>query len=146
MDRSIAGPGLVGAGLRGMLNVASVPVRKGVKAVTSFASTVDNFVKRRKEMEKIRQQDNDFLKNVPDDPRLPTIEKDPEVKMHDRRPPDKSTPKDTSSEFQNDMRALGRGKNLSPEEKLEGIRSATDKFKKWKSEGGQGNKGRKPKK
>ena len=135
MDRSIAGPGLVGAGLRGMLNVASGPVRKGVNAVTS----VDDFVKRRKEMEKIRQQDNDFLKNVPDDPRLPTIEKDPEVEMHDRRPPDKSTPKDTSPDFQNDMRALGRGKNLSPEEKLEGIRTATDKYKKWE-------KGKKPKK
>tara|TARA_Y100001936_G_scaffold32732_1_gene30701 strand:+ start:1868 stop:2335 length:468 start_codon:yes stop_codon:yes gene_type:complete len=142
MDRSIAGPGLVGAGLRGMLNVASGPLKK----ITSFASTVDDFVKRRKEMEKIRQQDNDFLKKVPDDPRLPGIEKDPEVKMHDRRPPDGSTPKDTSPDFQNDMRALGRGKNLSPEEKLEGIRTATGKFKKWKSEGGQGNKGRKPKK
>ena len=146
MDRSIAGPGLVGAGLRGMLNVASGPLRKGVKAVTSFASTMDDFAKRRKEMEKIRQQDNDFLKKVPDDPRLPNIEKDPEVEMHDRRPPDGSVPKDTSPEFQNDMRALGRGKNLSPEEKLEGIRTATKNFKDWKSKGGQGNKGRKPKK
>ena len=135
MDRSIAGPGLVGAGLRGMLNVASGPLKK----VTSFASTVDDFAKRRKEMEKIRQQDNDFLKKVPDDPRLPSIEKDPEVEMHDRRPPDKSIPKDTSPEFQDTMRGLGRGKNLDPETKLERIRTATDQYKKWE-------KGKKPKK
>ena len=51
--------------------------------------------------------------------------------MHDRRPPDKSTPKDTSPEFQDTMRGLGRGKNLDPETKLERIRKATDDFKKW---------------
>ena len=135
MDRSIAGPGLVGAGLRGMLNVASGPLRKGVKAVTSFASTMDDFAKRRKEMEKIRQQDNDFLKKVPDDPRLTDIEKDPDLEKLDRRPPTGETPKDTSPAFQETMRGLGRGKNLSPEEKLEIQRKATGEHKKWKKGG-----------
>ena len=131
MDRSIAGPGLVGAGLRGMLNVASVPLKKGVKAVTSTISAIDDLTKKREENRKKRDAANDALRKVPDDPRLPNIEKDPEVEMHDRRPPDKSTPKDTSPEFQDTMRGLGRGKNLDPETKLERIRKATDDFKKW---------------
>ena len=41
MDRTMTGPGLVGAGLKGMLKLGSQPVRKGIKAVTSFASAVD---------------------------------------------------------------------------------------------------------
>ena len=146
MDRSIAGPGLVGAGLRGMINVASGPLKKGVKAVTSTISAIDDLNKKREENRKKRDAANDALRKVPDDPRLPNIEKDPEVEMHDRRPPDKSTPKDTSPEFQDTMRGLGRGKNLDPETKLERIRTATDQFKRWKSKGGQGNKGKNPKK
>ena len=139
MDRSIAGPGLVGAGLRGMLNVASGPLKKGVKAVTSTISAIDDLNKKREENRKKRDVANDALRKVPDDPRLPNIEKDPEVEMHDRRPPDKSTPKDTSPAFQETMRGLGRGKNLSPEEKLEIQRKATGEYKKWE-------KGKKPKK
>ena len=139
MDRSIAGTGLVGAGLRGMLNVASGPLKKGVKAVTSTISAIDDLTKKREENRKKRDAANDALRKVPDDPRLPNIEKDPEVEMHDRRPPDKSTPKDTSPEFQDTMRGLGRGKNLSPEEKLEIQRKATGEYKKWE-------KGKKPKK
>ena len=142
MDRSIAGPGLVGAGLKGMLKLGSQPVRKGIKAVTSFASAVDDFSKRRKAEKEYKDAINKGIQNTRDseaDKRVADSKKDPDLEKLDRRPPDGSTPKDTSPEFQNDMRALGRGKNLSPEEKLEGIRTATDKYKKWE-------KGKKPKK
>ena len=134
MDRSIAGPGLVGAGLRGMLNVASGPVRKGVKAVTSFASAVDDFSKRRKAEKEYKDAINKGIQNTRDseaDKRVADSKKDPDLEKLDRRPPDGSTPKDTSPEFQDTMRGLGRGKNLDKETKLERIRKATDDFKNW---------------
>ena len=65
MDRSIAVPGLVGAGLRGMINVASGPLKKGVKAVTSTISAIDDLNKKREENRKKRDAANDALKKVP---------------------------------------------------------------------------------
>ncbi len=56
MDRTMSGPGLVGAGLKGMLKLGSQPVRKGIKAVTSFASKKDeiqDFVKKERNKQKI---------------------------------------------------------------------------------------------
>ena len=64
MDRSIAGPGLVSAGLRGMLNVASGPLKKGVKAVTSTISAIDDLTKKREEN------------------RANWLERDPEIKCY----------------------------------------------------------------
>ena len=124
------------------LELGARGVRKGYQAVTSFASAIDDFSKRRKAEKEYKDAVNKGIQNVrdPDADKLAAdAAKDPDLGKLDRRPPDGTTPKDTSPEFQNDMRALGRGKNLSPEEKLEGIRTATDKYKKWE-------KGKKPKK
>ena len=142
MDRTMAGPGLVGAGLKGMLKLGSQPVRKGIKAVTSFASAVDDFSKRRKAEKEYKDAINKGIQNTRDseaDKRVADSKKDPDLEKLDRRPPDGSTPKDTSPEFQDTMRGMGRGKNLDKETKLERIRTATDQHKKWK-------KSKKPKK
>ncbi len=142
MDRTMTGTGLVGAGLKGMLRLGSQPIKKGVKAVTSFASLVGDFNKKRKAEKEYRDVVNKGIQNVrdPDADKLAAdSKKDPDLEKLDRRPPDGSTPKDTSPEFQDTMRGLGRGKNLDPETKLERIRKATGEHKKWK-------KGNKPKK
>ena len=142
MDRTMTGTGLVGPGLRGMLRLGSQPIKKGVKAVTSFASLVGDFNKKRKAEKEYRDVVNKGIQNVrdPDADKLAAdSKKDPDLEKLDRRPPDGSTPKDTSPEFQDTMRGLGRGKNLDPETKLERIRKATGEHKKWK-------KGKKPKK
>ncbi len=142
MDRTMTGTGLVGAGLKGMLRLGSQPIKKGVKAVTSFASLVGDFNKKRKAEKEYRDVVNKGIQNVrdPDADKLAAdSKKDPDLEKLDRRPPDGSTPKDTSPEFQDTMRGLGRGKNLDPETKLERIRKATGEHKKWK-------KGKKPKK
>ena len=142
MDRTMTGTGLVGAGLKGMLRLGSQPIKKGVKAVTSFASLVGDFNKKRKAEKEYRDVVNKGIQNVrdPDADKLAAdSKKDPDLEKLDRRPPDGSTPKDTSPEFQDTMRGLGRGKNLDPETKLERIRKATGEYKKWK-------KGKKPKK
>ena len=146
MDRTMTGTGLVGAGLKGMLRLGSQPIKKGVKAVTSFASLVGDFNKKRKAEKEYKDAVNKGIQNVRDpeaDKLAADAAKDADLGKLDRSPPDGSTPKDTSPEFQNTMRGLGRGKNLDPETKLERIRTATDQFKRWKAKGGQGNKGKK---
>ena len=139
MDRSITGPSFVGGGLRTIANFSSGPI----KTVTSFASSaIDKFKERRKAEKEYKDAINKGIQNVRDpeaDKVVAGAAKDADLGKLDRRPPDGTTPKDTSPEFQNDMRALKRGKNLSPEEKLEGIRKATGEYTKWK-------KGNKPKK
>ena len=142
MDRTMTGTGLVGSGLRGMLRLGSEPIKKGVKAVTSFASLVGDFNKKRKAEKEYKDAVNKGIQNVrdPDADKLAAdAKKDPDLGKLDRRPPDGSTPKDTSPEFQDTMRGLKRGKNLDSETKLERIRKATGEYKKWK-------KGKKPKK
>ena len=124
-------------------------IQKGVKAVTSFASLVGDFNKKRKAEKEYKDAINKGIQNVRDpeaDKVVAGAAKDPDLGKLDRSPPDGTTPKDTSPEFQETMRGLGRGKNLDPETKLERIRKATGEYKKWKSKGGQGNKGKKPKK
>ena len=88
MDRTMSGPGLVGAGLKGMLKLGSQPVRKGIKAVTSFASKKDeiqDFVKRRKKQIEDRVEQSKVLKGkakVPDpeaDKQRDDAEKDPDL-------------------------------------------------------------------
>ena len=121
-------------------------IQKGVKAVTSFASLVGDFNKKRKAEKAYKDAVNKGIQNVrdPDADKLAAdAKKDPDLGKLDRRPPDGSTPKDTSPEFQDTMRGLKRGKNLDNETKLERIRTATAQHKKWKSKGGQGNKGKK---
>ena len=121
-------------------------IQKGVKAVTSFASLVGDFNKKRKAEKEYKDAINKGIQNVRDpeaDKVVAGAAKDPDLGKLDRSPPDGTTPKDTSPEFQETMRGLGRGKNLDPETKLERIRKATGEYKKWKSKGGQGNKGKK---
>ena len=119
---------------------------RGVKAVTSFASAIDDFSKRRKAEKEYKDAINKGIQNTRDseaDKRVADASKDSDLGKLDRNPPDGTTPKDTSPEFQDTMRGLGRGKNLDKETKLERIRTATAQHKKWKSKGGQGNKGKK---
>ncbi len=117
-------------------------VRKGYQAVTSFASAMDKFKERREAEKKYKDAINKGIQNVRDpeaDKLAADSKKDPDLEKLDRRPPDGSTPKDTSPEFQDTMRGMGRGKNLDKETKLERIRKATGEHKKWE-------KGKKPKK
>ena len=51
-------------------------------SVTSTISAIDDLTKKREENRKKRDAANDALRKVPDDPRLPNIEKDPEEKIN----------------------------------------------------------------
>tara|TARA_B100000579_G_scaffold2392_1_gene1844 strand:+ start:34 stop:507 length:474 start_codon:yes stop_codon:yes gene_type:complete len=149
-EDAYAGRQGTGAFLTGKaLELGARGVRKGYKAVTSFASLVGDFNKKRKAEKEYKDAVNKGIQNVRDpeaDKLAADAAKDADLGKLDRRPPDGSTPKDTSPEFQDTMRGLKRGKNLDSETKLERIRKATGEYKKWKSKGGQGNKGNKPKK
>ena len=149
-EDAYAGRQGAGAFLTGKaLELGARGIQKGVKAVTSFASLVGDFNKKRKAEKEYKDSINKGIQNTRDseaDKRVADAAKDSDLGKLDRRPPDGSTPKDTSPEFQDTMRGLKRGKNLDSETKLERIRKATGEYKKWKSKGGQGNKGNKPKK
>ena len=113
----------IGTGLLNFAgNVAKQPIEKGVRAITSFASTMDDFKKRRDAQKKYKEAINKGIQNTRDseaDKRVADAAKDSDLGKLDRRPPDGSTPKDTSPEFQDTMRGLKRGKNLDSETKLE---------------------------
>ena len=133
MDRSIAGTGLVGAGLRGMLNVASGPLRKGVKAVTSFASTMDNFKERRKARIDFEKAVNKGIQNVRDpeaDKEVAKAAKDPDLEKFDRL-------YDTSNkDFNKDVKSYRKTINkdtkkttLTPEDQIKRLKDAKNKYK-----------------
>ncbi len=133
MDRSIAGTGLVGAGLRGMLNVASGPLRKGVKAVTSFASTMDNFKERRKARIDLEKAVNKGIQNVRDpeaDKEVAKAAKDPDLEKFDRL-------YDTSNkDFNKDVKSYRKTINkdtkkttLTPEDQIKRLKDAKNKYK-----------------
>jgi homoserine dehydrogenase len=90
MDRTMTGTGLVGAGLRGLLTVTTKPIR----TITSFASTVDDFSKRRKKQIEKRDEQSKLLKkkanqsDVEADKLCADCEKDPDLEKLDRNPPD----------------------------------------------------------
>ena len=141
MDRTMTGPGLVGAGLKGMLKLGSQPVRKGIKAVTSFASAVDDFSKRRKAEKEYKDAINKGIQNTRDseaDKRVADAARDPDLEKMDRRPPDKSTPKDVNSDFIKTMKALKRGttkgRSIPNENKINILKKGVEEFKK----GGKG--------
>ena len=142
-EDAYAGRQGVGAYLTGKaFELGASGIQKGVKAVTSFASLVGDFNKRRKAEREYKDAINKGIQNTRDseaDKVIAGAAKDADLGKLDRRPPDGTTPKDTSPEFQDTMRGMGRGKNLDKETKLERIRTATDQYKKWK-------KGKKPKK
>ena len=146
-EDAYAGRQGAGAWLTGKaLELGARGVRKGYQAVTSFASLVKDFNKKRKAEKEYKDAVNKGIQNVRDpeaDKLAADAAKDADLGKLDRSPPDGSTPKDTSPEFQDTMRGLKRGKNLDKETKLERIRTATAQHKKWKSKGGQGNKGKK---
>ena len=132
-------------------SLGTQPIEKGVRAFTSFASTIkgkgktkkveteaETFKKRRDAEKEYKDSINKGIQNVRDpeaDKVVADAAKDPDLEKLDRRPPTGETPKDTSPAFQETMRGLGRGKNLSPEEKLEIQRKATGEHKKWKKGG-----------
>ena len=133
MDRSIAGTGLVGAGLRGMLNVASGPLRKGVKAVTSFASAMDNFKERRKARIDLEKAVNKGIQNVRDpeaDKEVAKAAKDPDLEKFDRL-------YDTSNkDFNKDVKSYRKTINkdtkkttLTPEDQIKRLKDAKNKYK-----------------
>ena len=142
-EDAYAGRQGVGAYLTGkVFELGASGIQKGVKAVTSFASLVGDFNKKRKAEREYKDAINKGIQNTRDseaDKVIAGAAKDADLGKLDRRPPDGSTPKDTSPEFQDTMRGMGRGKNLDKETKLERIRTATDQHKKWK-------KSKKPKK
>ena len=146
ITQEVSGKGLLNFAGNVAKSLGTQPLEKGVKAVTSFASLVGDFNKKRKAEKEYKDSINKGIQNVRDpeaDKLAADAAKDADLGKLDRRPPDGSTPKDTSPEFQDTMRGLKRGKNLDKQTKLERIRTATDQFKKWKDKGGQGNKGKK---
>ena len=62
MDRSIAGTGLVGAGLRGMLNVASGPLKNVAKIANVFRSAKEKIYSKDKKYEPFDKEMGAFLK------------------------------------------------------------------------------------
>ena len=126
-EDAYAGRQGAGAWLTGKaLELGARGVRKGYQAVTSFASLVKDFNKKRKAEKEYKDAINKGIQNVRDpeaDKLAADAKKDPDLGKLDRRPPDGSTPKDTSPEFQDTMRGLKRGKNLDKETKLERIRN-----------------------
>ena len=89
MDRTMSGPALMGAGLKGMIRLGSKlgskPIETGVKAVTSFASLVGDFNKRRKKQIEDRVEQSKVIKGkakVPDpeaDKQRDDAENDPDL-------------------------------------------------------------------
>ena len=142
-EDAYAGRQGAGAWLTGkVLEFGARGVRKGYQAVTSFASAMDKFKERRKAEREYKDAINKGIQNTRDseaDKVIAGAAKDADLGKLDRSPPDETTPKDTSPEFQETMRGLRRGKNLDPDTKLKIQRTATDQYKKWE-------KGNKPKK
>ena len=62
MDRSIANPGLVGAGLRGMLNVASGPLKNVAKIANVFRSAKERIYRKDKKYEPFDKEMGAFRK------------------------------------------------------------------------------------
>ena len=141
-EDAYAGRQGAGAWLTGKaLELGARGVRKGYQAVTSFASLVKDFNKKRKAEKEYKDAINKGIQNVRDpeaDKLAADAAKDADLGKLDRRPPDNSTPKDVNSDFIKTMKALKRGttknRSIPNEDKIKILKKGVEEFKK----GGKG--------
>lgn len=125
MDRTLTGPGLVGAGIRTVANVAAGPLKN--------AATVANVFRSDKGKKILKG-----LFGTPDKPKwdeydktdsLPKPKDDVDSELNTRQRQVKDAEK--NKEFDTDMEALRKGeKNISPEDKIQRLKDAAKKKKK----------------
>tara|TARA_B100000965_G_scaffold150830_1_gene125365 strand:+ start:120 stop:557 length:438 start_codon:yes stop_codon:yes gene_type:complete len=127
----------IGTGLLNFAgNVAKQPIEKGVRAITSFASTMDDFKKRRDAQKKYKEAINKGIQNTRDsesDKVIAGAAKDADLEKLDRL-------YDTDNqEFNKDVKSYGKtiDKNtkkttLPPEDQIQRLKDAKDKYKKPK--------------
>ena len=102
---------------------------------------IDTFRKRRDAQKEYKDSINKGIQNTRDseaDKRVADAAKDPDLGKLDRKPPDKSTPKDVNSDFIKTMKALKRGttkgRSIPDENKINILKKGVEEFKK----GGKG--------
>ena len=91
ITQEVSGKGLLNFAGNVAKSLGTQPLEKGVKAVTSLASTVNDFVERRKRKKAIKQNANKTIQNTRDpkaDRRVADAKKDPDLKKLDDNPPD----------------------------------------------------------
>ena len=127
----------IGTGLLNFAaNVAKQPIEKGVRAVTSFASTMDDFKKRRDAAKKYKEAINKGIQNTRDseaDKVIAGAAKDPDLEKLDRL-------HDTShKDFDRDVEAYGKTidkttkkTTLAPEDQINLMKGAATKHPKNK--------------
>ena len=125
MDRTLTGPGLVGAGIRTVANVATGPLKKAVTVANVFRSDKGKKILK-------------GLFGTPDKPKwdeydktdsLPKPKDDVDSELNTRQRQVKDAEK--NKEFDTDMEALRKGeKNISPEDKIQRLKDAAKKKKK----------------
>lgn len=127
----------IGTGLLNFAaNVAKQPIEKGVRAITSFASTMDDFKKRRDAQKKYKEAINKGIQNTRDseaDKEVAKAAKDPDLEKLDRL-------YDTDNqEFNKDVKSYRKTidkttkkTTLPPEDQIQRLKNAKDKYKKPK--------------
>ncbi len=125
MDRSLTGPGLVGAGIRTFTNVATNPLRNASRVANVFRS--DKGKKILKGLfgtpDKPKWDEYDKTDSLP----KPKDDVDSELNTRQRQVKDAEKNKD----FDTDMEAFRKGeKNISPEDKIQRLKDAAKKKKK----------------
>ena len=125
MDRSIAGPGLIGSGIRGIVNLTSGPLRNASRVANVFRSDKGKKILK-------------GLFGTPDKPKwdeydktdsLPKPKDDVDSELNTRQRQVKDAEK--NKEFDTDLKALRKGdKNISPEDKIQRLKDAAKKKKK----------------
>ena len=137
------GAAVVTQGLR--LAPTAIRVGKAVLAAKGgeegIKKVMDTFRKRRDAQKEYKDAINKGIQNTRDseaDKRVADAAKDPDLGKLDRRPPDKSTPKDVNSDFIKTMKALKRGttkgRSIPNENKINILKKGVEEFKK----GGKG--------
>ena len=119
MDRTLTGPGLVGAGIRTAANVAAGPIKKAAKVANVFRSSKGKDILQGLFGTPDKPKETDWDKNPKDDI-------DRELNVKQRQAKDKAKNKD----FDTDMDAFRKGeKNISPEDKIQRLKDAAKKKK-----------------
>ena len=125
MDRTLTGPGLVGAGIRTAANVAAGPLKKAAAVANVFRS--DKGKKILKGLfgtpNKPKWDEYDKTDSLP----KPKDDVDSELNTRQRQVKDA----EKNKEFDTDMESLRKGeKNISPEDKIQRLKDAAKKKKK----------------
>tara|TARA_Y100001970_G_scaffold217438_1_gene266344 strand:+ start:3156 stop:3605 length:450 start_codon:yes stop_codon:yes gene_type:complete len=117
-------------------SLGTQPIEKGVRAVTSFASTMDDFKKRRDAQKKYKEAINKGIQNTRDseaDKEVAKAAKDPDLEKLDRL-------YDTDNrEFNKDVKSYRKTidkdtkkTTLPPEDQIQRLKDAKNKYKKPK--------------